>query len=267
MERSNLGEHRKTFESVLALVAAVALLLVGLWAKWPNLGYRGPANPGAYDRFGSYHFAFSDIAWLYFRDGLWAHPLPYFDYPLEYPVGLGFLAYLLNSAAHTMAQYFLLTSLAMALSALGIASLVPRFPRGRLPLFALSPALALYVDLNWDMWGVLLMVAALLLFVRKRDGLATAVLAAAVWTKFFPILFLPFLALDRLRRGGRWAAGRIALVFAVASAAINVPVMLLAPAGWWYFFAFNSARPCRRGPLSATLLWYAKQKDRARSQS
>jgi uncharacterized membrane protein len=92
------------------------------------------------------------------------------------------------------------------------------------------------------MWGVFLMVAALLLFVQGRDGWGAAVLTAAVWTKFFPILFLPFLVLDRLRRGGRWAAGRIVVIFAVLSAAINLPVLLLSPAGWWYFFAFNAAR-------------------------
>lgn len=242
MELSRLTEHRKTLETVLPLVAAVALLIAGLWMRWPNVEYHGPENPVVYDRFGSYHFAFSDIAWLYFQDGLWAHPLPYFDYPFEYPVGLGLLTYLLNSATHTMPQYFLLTSLVMALSALGIALLVPRFPQGRLLLFALSPALALYVNLNWDMWSVLLMVVALLLFVRERDVPATAVLTTAVWTKFFPILFLPFLVLDRLHQGGRWAAGRIVAVFAVGSIAINLLWILYTPGGWWYFFTFNAAR-------------------------
>ena len=245
MERSKLDKHRKTLGTILPFVAVVVLLLVGLWMNWPNVEYDGP--PNAYDRFGSYHLAFSDIAWLYFRDGLWTHPLPYFDYPFEYPVGLGFLTYLLNSATRTMPQYFLLTSLAMALSALGIAALVPRFPRGRLLLFALSPSVALYFNHNWDMWAVLLMVVALLLFMRERDSLATTVLTFAVWTKFFPILFLPFLVLDRLRRSGIWAAGRILVTFAAVSVAINAPVLLLTPAGWWYFFAFNTARPAHLG--------------------
>jgi uncharacterized membrane protein len=238
---------RKTLEEVLPLAPVVALLLVGLWMHWPNVEYDGPADAVTYLRFVfssfAYSFAYSDISLLYFQYGLWNHSVPYLDYPLEYPVGLGLLSYLLNLPTHTMPQYFLLTSLAMALSALGIALLVPRFPQGRLLLFALSPAVALYLNLNWDMWGVLLMVVALLLFVREYDDrLATAVLTIAVWTKFFPILFLPFLVSDRLRRSGRWAAGRIVVVFALASAAINVPWMLLAPAGWWYFFAFNAAR-------------------------
>jgi hypothetical protein len=31
-------------------------------------------------------------------------------------------------------------------------------------------------------------------------------------------------------------------VFAITSAAINIPVLLLAPTGWWYFFQFNADR-------------------------
>jgi hypothetical protein len=240
--RSKLGEHRKTLEVVSPLVAVVVLLLFGLWMRWPTVEYQGPAEQDSYSAFALPRFAYSDIASLYFRDGLWAHPRPYFDYPFEYPVGLGFLTYILNSASRTMPQYFLLTSLVMAISALLIALLVTRFPHGRLLLFALSPALALYFNLNWDMWGALLMVAGLWLFVRERDGPATAVLAAASWTKFFPILFLPFLVLDRWRRDGKRAAGRIIIIFTALSAAVNVPVLLLAPEGWAYFFAFNAQR-------------------------
>ncbi len=235
--------YRSTLEELLPLLAAFALLLLGFWMRWSTVGYDGPPFQEAYNQFAFDRFAYSDIASLYFRDNLQDHPRPYFDYPFEYPVGLGFLIYLLNLATSTMPQYFLLTSVWLAISALFIAALVPSFPRGRVLLFALSPALTLYVNLNWDMWGVLLMLVALLLFVRERDVPATAVLAAAVWTKFFPILFLPFLILDRLRRGGRRAAWRIVAVFATVSVVINIPVLLLAPAGWWHFFAFNAARP------------------------
>jgi hypothetical protein len=59
----------------------------------------------------------------------------------------------------------------------------------------------------------------------------------------YDILGLPFLILDRLRRNGRRAAGRIVAVFAIVSVAINLPVLLLAPAAWWHFFAFNAVRP------------------------
>ena len=202
LARSDLSKHWKTLEALLPFVAVVTLLLMGLWMRWPTVEYDGPAYQLDYNKFALDRFAYSDIASLYFRDDLWTHPRPYFDYLLEYPVGLGLFIYVVDSVTRTMPQYFLLTSLVMAISGLLIALLVPRFPRGRLLLFALSPALVLYVNINWDMWGVLLMVAGLWLFVRERDSLATVVLTAAVWTKFFPILFLPFLVLDRWRREG-----------------------------------------------------------------
>ncbi len=236
------ASRRNAAVTLLPVVAVVALLLAGFWMRWPTVHYDGPGTQDAYNYFAFDRFAYSDIASLYFRDGLADHPRPYLDYPLEYPVGTGLLIYLLNAATRTMPQYFLLTSLLMAVSALWIATLIPSFPRGRVWLFALSPALALYVNLNWDMWGVLLMVIALLLYTREREDLAAAMLAAAAWTKFFPILFLPFLLLDQLQRRGRWAAGRFVAIFAVASAAINVPVLLLAPSEWWYFFQFNAER-------------------------
>ncbi len=162
----------------LPLAATFALLVMGFWMRWPNLGYDGPPVQEAYNQFAFDRFAYSDIASLYYRDSLRDQPRPYFDYLLEYPVGLGFLIYLLNSVTSTMPQYFLLNSLWMCVSALLVAGLVPGFPRGRSLLFALSPALALYVNLNWDMRGVLLMVVALLLFARERDVPAAAVLAA-----------------------------------------------------------------------------------------
>ena len=237
------GGARRDYEvQLVPLLVASALLLVGLWMRWPTVGYDGPATQDAYNSFAFDRFAYSDIASLYFRDGLAEHPRPYLDYRFEYPVGIGLLIYLLNAASPALPQYFLLTSLWMTLSALVIALIVPRFPRGRLLLFACSPALALYVNLNWDMWGVLLMVAALYLFTRERDGWATAVLAAAVWTKFFPIVFLPLLAADRLRRWGWRAAARLLTVFALTSAAINAPLLVVAHEAWWYFFQFNAER-------------------------
>ena len=243
MPRTADGGIRRDYEvQLLPLLAASALLLIGLWMRWPSVGYDGPATQDAYNSFAFDRFAYSDIASLYFRDGLAEHPRPYLDYPFEYPVGMGLLIYLLNAASSALPQYFLLTSLWMTLSALLIALIVPRFPDGRLLLFACSPALALYVNLNWDMWGVLLMVVALYLFTRERDGWAAAVLAAAVCTKFFPIVFLPLLVADRLRRWGWRAAGRVAAIFALTSAAINAPLLVVAPEAWWYFFQFNAER-------------------------
>lgn len=156
---------------------------------------------------------------------------------------MGGLMYLLNWPAATMRDYFLITSGLMAISGLAIIWLLPLFPRGRSWLVALSPALALYVGLNWDMWGVLLTVVALLLFVRRRDDLGAAALALAIWTKFFPIVMLPLILAARFREKGWRAAARIVLIVGVCSAVINAPLLIVRPSAWLYFFETNRARP------------------------
>jgi uncharacterized membrane protein len=136
----------------------------------------------------------------------------------------------------------LLSSLVLATCGVAVAGLVKQFPRGKLALFTLSPALALYVHLNWDMLGILVMVVALLLFSRERYAWAAVAAAAAVWTKFFPLFFLPLLVVQRWIDAGTREALRFMGIFALASAVINAPVLLLSPEGWWHFFAANAER-------------------------
>jgi hypothetical protein len=81
------------------------------------------------------------------------------------------------------------------------------------------------------------------MFVRQRDGLGGSLLAMAVWTKFFPIVILPLVLVDRLR-GRRWRdAGLLALSFVLVSALMNAPLLLTNRPAWLYFFQTNRARP------------------------
>ncbi len=226
----------------LPLLVAALMLGLGFWLRWPTMRYSGFTRQEVYNEFAFKNFAYSDIPSLYYRDVLVRHPRPYFDYDLEYPVGMGYFIYALNFS-RSMKPYFLATSAVLAVCGLITAALVARFPRGRIWLMALSPALAFYLNLNWDMFPLLLTVAALLLFVRERDGWGAAMLAAAVWTKFFPIVALPLILVERIREGRRRAAARILAVWTVVSAAINAPVLLGTPEGWLYFFRFSQTRP------------------------
>ncbi len=232
---------RAVSTTLLPLLAAAIMLGLGFWLRWSNLRYAGLPTQGDYNNYAFNHFGYSDIVSLYYRDKLIGRPRPFLDYPFEYPVGLGLLVYGLN-AVRRMQPYFLWTSAFLAACGLAIAWLVPRFPRGRVWLLALSPALALYVNLNWDMWPVLLTVVALLLFVRGHDGWGAAVLTAAIWTKFFPLVILPLILAERARQG-RWrAAGRIAGVFGLVSAVLNAPLLVARPSAWLYFFEQSRTR-------------------------
>jgi hypothetical protein len=192
---------------------------------------------------------YSDIPALYARDHLAGHPVPYFGYPLEYPVGMGLVIWLLGFV-HGARAYFLATAAVLAVAGALTVRLGRAIPGANLWILALSPALLLYTALNWDMLAILLLVGAFILLGRGRDRWGALLLAGAVWTKFFPIVVVPLVVLDRLLRR-RWRdALEFAGVFAAASVAMNAPVAFQwTPAGprlresWLWFFRFNQQRP------------------------
>jgi hypothetical protein len=233
---------RRTLMVMLPLLCAAIMLVLGLWLRWPTMHYRYLPRQKEFNEYAFSHFSYSDIASLFYRDKLRPHPRPYFDYKFEYPVGTGLLVYLLNFAS-PMPRYFLTSSLFLAVCGLATMVTLQRFPQGKPWLLALSPALALYVNLNWDMWAVLLMLIALLLIERERATLGGVLLATAVWTKFFPIVMLPLVVLAWLRAGRRQAALRLSAAFTVATIVINAPLLVLRPQAWLYFFEVNRTRP------------------------
>lgn len=223
-------------------IATVLLLLAGLWLRWPSVRYKGVGTQRVYNDYIFDHFAYSDIASLFFRDRLRTQPLPYLDYPLEYPVGMGGFILLLNTFTTTVRSYMLLSSAVLGLCLLATVWLVDRLPQGKRWLAALAPGIALYSNLNWDGWGILLMVAALVLGFRHHWLWAGLLWGMAVWTKFFPIVCLPLVSVLLLRERDwralwHWIAG-----IAAASLVINGPLLLVRPDAWWYFFRFNSER-------------------------
>ena len=239
------------FAAMKPVASAAMLILAGIALRLPAvLGYDGPAlahpfNVYEMGRVGAY----SDIAHLYFRDGLWAHPAPYLDYRFEYPVLTGAFVWLASFAGGGVAVYFLAS--AALLLGLGMAAvrLLGRIEGANPWLLAAAPALAFYGVLNWDLLGVCLLVAALWLFERRREVPASAVLALAVAAKLFPVVVLPLVlalrAADRRWRSALLVAG----TFAAVTLAVNAPAAI-GPGGgirdsWLYFFRFSESRPPR----------------------
>lgn len=237
--------------AVLSLLTALVLMLIGVGLRAPTATYIGPPDQVNFNNYIFQHIgAYSDITSLWFRDQLWLHPAPYFDYRVEYPVGMAVLIWLIGFVNSGVMPYLYATAAVMIASGLLVIWLGHRFEGANMWLLALSPTLPLYIVLNWDMFSIVLTVAALLLFRRNRDGWGSFLLAAAVWTKFFPIVLLPLVLLDRVLKG-RWRdATVIGGVFAAATALINGPFALqIGPGGlqiresWRFFFAFNQQRP------------------------
>ena len=85
----------------------------------------------------------------------------------------------------------------------------------------------------------------------RRNVLAGVLLGLAVATKFYPLVFFGPLLLLCLRAGRMRAFWVTTGSAALAWLAVDVPVMLAAPAGWRTFYSFSRTRPADWGAI-----WY-----------
>jgi hypothetical protein len=235
------------------LAAGAAVMICGLALHWTTFAYHGASTQRAFNSVAIGHLgAYSDIPSLYFRDHMWQHALPYAHYHFEYPVGTGLFAWLMSLPGGGVAGYMALNAVALVACGLVTIWLIGRFPRSNPWLLALSPALALYVVLNWDLFSIVALVLSLWLFQRRRDSWGSVALAVATWTKLFPIIALPVLLAARLLDGRattwpeRWRAlARILVPFAAVTIVVNGPFLLggaTVSSNWFYFFRFNAWR-------------------------
>lgn len=227
-----------------------ALLMV--WG-FLRLQVAAPTPGGVYQQAATTHLAWSDIISIYGRGYFAGHPFPYTtNHSFEYPVLTGIIFYLAGFAGYTpdATPAFAVNYLVLALAGLALLALVAR-RRGANPwLLALSPALVLYTGANWDLLALLPGVASLLIFEQRpdrpsslqRDAAATALLTLSVWLKFFSILWLPIVLVERARRGQWRACALIVALFCALSVAINLPFALLNRHEWGLFFTFNRER-------------------------
>jgi uncharacterized membrane protein len=226
-------------------------MTVGLLLRLPIASYAGAHTRRAFDHFIFAHsWAYSDIAALYFRDHIWLHHVPYFAYRFEYPVLTGAFVWIVGFINSSVWVYFLASALVLCGCGLVVVRLIGTLEGANPWLFALSPALALYAVLNWDLLGLALTALALWLFARHRDGWAGATLSLATWAKLFPGLLLPLLIAARvLERRTREAIVLLGTFLAVTAAA-NIPVAvrlgshgLRIRSRWAFLFRYNVQRP------------------------
>ena len=186
-------------------------------------------------------FRYSDLIWLYLRDELDRRPLPYIDYPLEYPPLTGLVSWLL-SWSPDLPVYFALAYALLAASALLAVWALQHVNGANVWLFAASPALFFYTGHQWDMAAIGITALAVLALQRGREGWGIAGLVIATSLKLFPVVFVAAAVVERIRdRRYRSAAG-MSLAFAAGTLAINLPVALLNFEGWSFFFRWNRDR-------------------------
>ena len=106
--------------------------------------------------------------------------------------------------------------------------------------YALAPAVIGSLFINWDLWAIPTMLLAIYWFYRNKYDYSAIALGISVATKFFPVLLLiPILVIAA--RAGR-SPIRYLSIFTGTWLAVNLPVAITTPTGWWHFYKFNMER-------------------------
>jgi uncharacterized membrane protein len=265
----DLPSPRDRLHGALRRWAALAgttpvLVLAGLVSSGLAFGAKEACRAGAWNVGVEQYQAhcYTDIYPLYFTEGIASGKVPYLDHPVEYPVIIGAVMEVVGLAVRSISnpfsrglQYFDVTValLAVFLIAGVLATAYCAGPERRWTalLVAFSPALILSAFINWDLIAMGLTMMALAAWAARRPVLAGVLLGLAIATKFYPVVVLWPLFLLALR------AGRLRTFWTAAGAAasawlvVNVPVAIIAPHGWAYFYEFSGDRGADWGAI-----WY-----------
>lgn len=235
----------------LILLAVLASLLS--FAKFDHCRNSSWSAPDSY-----VHACYSDIPILFSARSLDSHQWAYKGgtNAVEYPVVMGAVmwatSWIAPSGSHSLRGYFdfnaLLIAFLFVISVLIVWKIRPQYAY----LSALSPGVIAALYINWDLWGIVTMLLAIYFFDRHRLGLSSSLLALSIATKFFPVfLLLPIVFILWRRDDVRAIAKYLIITFGVWFA-INAPVILTTPQGWWHFYKLNLDRGADWGSL-----WYS----------
>jgi uncharacterized membrane protein len=244
-----------------AIVAVLALLTFTLhWVQ------KSPCMDGAWgENHPQYtHFCYTDVLALYYAEHLSDGKVPYFDWPVEYPVLTGYFMGALGLPVHALGAdrpgfnqgeaFYNLN--ALLLSAFGIAAIaVVLGLRRRRPwdaaMFVVAPALFVTATINWDLLAVGLTCFFLYAWSRRWPATAGIMLGLAAAAKFYPFFLIgPLLVLAI--RSGRLRATLVTIGTTFATWAVaNAPIFFGARTGWDEFWSLSARRQVDWGTF-----WY-----------
>jgi uncharacterized membrane protein len=202
------------------------------------------------------HLCYSDVVPLWGAEGLDLGAVPYRDHAVEYPVLTGAFMWLTSGLTHllasavpalTDAQLFAVLSCVL-LAICGLLMVAGTVgAAGRRPydaaLVALSPLLVFHAFSNWDLLAMAFASCALWAWARDRPVAAGTLIGLGAAAKLYPALLLipVWILAARTRRYPEaiWATVCATLVWC----AVNLPIAVAYPSGWWEFYRFSANRP------------------------
>lgn len=253
---------------VAALGSTVVLLTAAVVGMVLAFAEKVPCRAGAWDSYvGQFQRAcYTDIYPLYYDEGLSAGTAPYAahpgSHPVEYPVLIGgamqAAAWLVHRITDPMVrgrEFFDVTLVLLAVCAvvgvIATARAAGADRRWQALMVALSPALILNAFVNWDLIALALTALGLAAWAARRGIWAGVLFGLAVATKFYPLVVFGPLLLLCLRAGRLREFAKMMAAAVLGWLAVNLPVMIAAPSGWGYFFAFSKDRGADWGSI-----WY-----------
>ncbi len=250
---------------VAVAVVTTLTMLAGLWQKGACYEIAWDRSAGNKGDFLFNHTCYSDIAILYRERGFAQHRVPYLQtgsYPvLEYPVLTGFVMQATALIARaigpgpvvgTSVTFFDVNAVLLFGMALVVGWSIVALSGSRrwdALLFAGAPVLALSGTINWDLVAVALTGVAMVLWMRRHPWMAGVLLGLGAATKLYPMFVAGPLLVLALRSGRLLGWVKLMVAGAVAWSAVNLPVIVLAPEQWRYFFDFNDDREADFGSL------------------
>jgi len=201
---------------------------------------------------------FSDIRGFYglhFSDGQNQWPFSYHSllgsdklaHPVEYPALTGLIMWLISflvepSNTGYLDYYKISVTFNVILFAL-TAYLIKKLSSNKWAiLFVISPAVLYSLNRNWDIWAVLTMIWAIILFERKKTKLSALVLAISIAFKFFPIVLLLPIAIIYFKKQNLKGFVNYVAITIFSWIIMNLPFAIINFRGWAYFYEFNFKR-------------------------
>jgi uncharacterized membrane protein len=231
--RLTATSHRSSGAAAMA-AATTGLLLAGFALQLAVYRHGG-------------HTAISDLPRVYLHRGMGPDVVPYVDRALEYPVGAGLLMFAAAQLAPSAFGVFAVTALGAAALCVAITVGLEHRYGVRAWRWAIGVPLMLYAFQNWDVYAVALLLGGLLLFERRRDAAAGAVLGLGAAVKVFPAVVVPPLAALRWQQGDRRGAVRLVAGAGATLLVLNLPFALANFSGWRWPFGFQGARQATWG--------------------
>jgi len=251
---------------ITALGSTVVLLGASVVGMVLAFAEKSPCRAGAWNSYASQfqRACYTDIYPLYYGEGLSAGKVPYTGHKVEYPVLIGgamqAAAWLVRNldVAIRGREFFDVSAVLLAVCAIAgvLATAWALGPRQRAYalLVALSPALILSAFVNWDLIALSLTALGLAAWAARRGVWAGVLLGLAVAAKFYPLVVFGPLLLLCLRAGRLRDFGKMLAAAVFAWLVVDLPVLIAAPSGWSWFYAFSKERGADWGSV-----WYMFQ--------